>query len=142
MELYKNCTGVIVTNIDRVCFNVQEQVCGLLEHIHYDKVEETFKVSKCTHLKDRICDTTFDSKVMTKDDFQCLELETPNCHLEEKESIEDICKYSVEFDCNKYAPNFADGYAPKATVCEPKPTTHCYEVPRTVIILYRFWLAF
>merc|ERR1712183_310524 len=28
-ELFKNCTGVIETNIERVCFNVNELVCNL-----------------------------------------------------------------------------------------------------------------
>merc|ERR1712096_487579 len=29
-ELFKNCTGVIETNIERVCFNVNELVCNLV----------------------------------------------------------------------------------------------------------------
>merc|ERR1719186_2082531 len=34
--MYKNCTGVIETNIERVCFNVNELVCNLLEAVHYE----------------------------------------------------------------------------------------------------------
>jgi len=129
-EIYKNCTGVILTNLERSCFKVQEIMCSLKEHVHYDSVDETYKVSKCTNVKDRVCDTIYNSKVMTKDDYQCLELETPRCHVEEKEIMEEICKYSTEFDCSKEARDDPDGYADKATVCKAKPTTHCYEVPR------------
>merc|ERR1719378_730360 len=29
--MYKNCTGVIQTKVDRVCFNVNELVCSLVK---------------------------------------------------------------------------------------------------------------
>merc|ERR1719318_158548 len=35
-KMFKNCTGVIETNIERVCFNVNELVCSLVEAIHYE----------------------------------------------------------------------------------------------------------
>merc|ERR1712119_191335 len=38
--MYKNCTGVIETNIERVCFNVNELVCNLVEAVHYETLEE------------------------------------------------------------------------------------------------------
>merc|ERR1712096_261502 len=34
--MFKNCTGVIETNIERVCFNVNELVCNLVEAVHYE----------------------------------------------------------------------------------------------------------
>jgi len=40
--MYKNCTGVIQTKVDRVCFNVNELVCSLVEAIHYETLEETY----------------------------------------------------------------------------------------------------
>merc|ERR1711872_558676 len=33
---YNNCTGVIKTDIERVCFDVNELVCDLVEAIHYE----------------------------------------------------------------------------------------------------------
>merc|ERR1712183_1265463 len=42
--MYKNCTGVIETNIERVCFNVNELVCNLVEAVHYETLEETYQV--------------------------------------------------------------------------------------------------
>merc|ERR1712183_36786 len=41
--MYKNCTGVIETNIERVCFNVNELVCNLVEAVHYETLEETYQ---------------------------------------------------------------------------------------------------
>merc|ERR1712042_207402 len=82
--MYKNCTGVIQTKIDRVCFNVNELVCSLVENIHYETLEETYQVQRCFTGKDRVCDTTFKIDTTTKDDYQCINVETPNCYMEEK----------------------------------------------------------
>ena len=46
-KFFKNCTGVIETNIERVCFNVNELVCNLVEAIHYETLEETYQVQRC-----------------------------------------------------------------------------------------------
>merc|ERR1712096_590304 len=51
---YKNCTGVIETNIERVCFNVNELVCNLVEAVHYETLEETYQVQRCFTGKDRV----------------------------------------------------------------------------------------
>merc|ERR1712111_194884 len=39
-KFFKNCTGVIETNIERVCFNVNELVCNLVEAIHYETLDD------------------------------------------------------------------------------------------------------
>merc|ERR1711889_46914 len=56
---YNNCTGVIETDIERVCFDVNELVCDLVEAIHYETLEETYQVQRCFTGKDRVCDTTY-----------------------------------------------------------------------------------
>ena len=33
---FQKCPGVIKTNVERVCFNVNELVCSLVEAIHYE----------------------------------------------------------------------------------------------------------
>ena len=33
---FDNCTGVIETKVERVCFDVNELVCDLVEAIHYE----------------------------------------------------------------------------------------------------------
>merc|ERR1719427_2656861 len=85
--MYKNCTGVIETNIERVCFNVNELVCNLVEAVHYETLEETYQVQRCFTGKDRVCDTTYDIDTTTKDDYQCCNVETPNCYMEEKRLV-------------------------------------------------------
>merc|ERR1712142_277906 len=81
---YNNCTGVIETDIERVCFDVNELVCDLVEAIHYETLEETYQVQRCFTGKDRVCDTTYKIDMTTKDDYQCTNVETPNCYMEEK----------------------------------------------------------
>merc|ERR1711955_91719 len=38
-KLFNNCTGVIETNVERVCFDVNELVCDLVEAVHYETLE-------------------------------------------------------------------------------------------------------
>merc|ERR1712096_186750 len=85
-ELFKNCTGVIETNIERVCFNVNELVCNLVEAVHYETLEETHQVQRCFTGKDRVCDTTYDIDTTTKDDYQCCNVELPIATWREKRS--------------------------------------------------------
>merc|ERR1711909_74465 len=61
-----------------------ELVCDLVEAIHYETLEETYQVQRCFTGKDRVCDTTYKIDMTTKDDYQCTNVETPNCYMEEK----------------------------------------------------------
>merc|ERR1711942_446438 len=100
-ESYKNCTGTIETEVDRVCFDVVELVRGLEEKIDFETLTEEFQVQKCTVVKDRVCDTTFDIDVNNRDDFQCCNVEADYCE-EHEEVINDVtCKNTFEFDCKK-----------------------------------------
>ena len=47
LEDYKNCTGVVVTEVERVCFDVTEMLCSLEEIIHYEMVEESYQMIHC-----------------------------------------------------------------------------------------------
>ena len=131
-ELYKNCTGVIETDVQRVCFNVNELVCNLVEAIHYETLEETYQVQKCFTGKDRVCDTTYKIDTTTKDDFQCCNVETPNCYMEEKIINDVTCTDTVEFDCRHVKSTKNDGYGQKEVVCSRKPKQDCYNIPRMV----------
>ena len=130
--LYKNCTGVIETNIERVCFNVNELVCSLVEAIHYETLEETYQVQKCFTGKDRVCDTTYKIDTTTKDDYQCCNVETPNCYMEEKIINDVTCTNTVEFDCRRVKSTHNDGYGQKEVSCIQKPKQDCYNIPRKV----------
>ena len=131
--MYKNCTGVIETNIERVCFDVNELVCDLVEAVHYETLEETYQVQRCFTGKDRVCDTTYKIDMTTKDDYQCTNVETPNCYMEEKVINDVTCTNSVEFNCKRDKSTKNDGYGPKGVVCSRKPTQDCYNIPRKVV---------
>merc|ERR1711862_178535 len=108
-----NCTGVIETNVERVCFDVNELVCDLVEAVHYETLEETYQVQRCFTGKDRVCDTTYRIDMTTKDDYQCTNVETPNCYMEENVINDVTCTNSVEFNCKRDKATKNDGYGPK-----------------------------
>jgi len=131
-KAFKNCTGIIETNVERVCFDVNELVCDLVEAIHYETLEETYQVQRCFTGKDRVCDTTYKIDMTTKDDYQCTNVETPNCYMEEKVINDVTCTNSVEFNCKRDKSTKNDGYGPKGVVCDRKPTQNCYNIPRKI----------
>jgi len=131
---YKNCTGVIQTKVDRACFDVNELVCSLQELIHYETLEENYQVQKCFTSKDRVCDTTFKIDTTTKDDYQCIDLETPNCYMEEKVINDVTCTETVEFDCKRAKSTKNDGYGAPDVECKQTPKKDCYNIPRKVQI--------
>ena len=101
---FKNCTGVIETNVERVCFNVNELVCSLVEAVHYETLEEMYQVQRCFTGKDRVCDTTYDIDTTTKDDYQSCNVETPNCFMEEKTINDVTCTNTVRENIKKVHP--------------------------------------
>jgi len=129
---FKNCTGVIETNVERVCFNVNELVCSLVEAVHYETLEETYQVQRCFTGKDRVCDTTYDIDTTTKDDYQCCNVETPNCYMEEKTINDVTCTNTVVFDCQREKSTKNDGYGQKQVVCKRTPKQDCYNIPRKI----------
>ena len=131
--MYKNCTGVIETNIERVCFNVNELVCNLVEAVHYETLEETYQVQRCFTGKDRVCDTTYDIDTTTKDDYQCCNVETPNCYMEEKTINDVTCTNTVEFNCKKEGTMYG-----KEVVCTRTPKQDCYNIPRKVGLVFSY----
>jgi len=131
-QVFPNCTGVVNTEVERICYILNEQICKLEESISYDTVEENFMVTKCTKIKERVCDTIFHTEVFSQDDFQCIDLESPSCYLEDMKVNETVCRHSMEFDCDRKKSQISDVYNAKDQECDQKPTTSCYDVPRTV----------
>jgi len=131
--VYQNCTGFIETTVEEECFEVSELVCDMKETITYETLEETYQVQRCYNGKDRVCDTTHKIDMTTKDDYQCTNVETPNCYTEEK-TINDItCTNTVEFNCKKETPPEGDdAYTAPEVVCERKPKKECNEIPRKI----------
>merc|ERR550519_1582218 len=64
----------------------------------------------------------------TKDDYQCTNVETPNCYMEEKVINDVTCTNSVEFNCKRDKSTKNDGYGPKGVVCTQKPTQSFYNI--------------
>merc|ERR1711974_440837 len=128
--LVRTCTPVVETEIDRRCFNVTELICELVESVHYRQVEENFHVQSCYTTKDRVCDTVHEIDTTTKDDLQCVELESPNCHMEDKILVDKVCTDTVEFECSPDKKLDNAGYRVKDTVCREIPKHDCYESPR------------
>merc|ERR1712112_353167 len=130
-EYYANtCTPIVNTEVDRRCFNVTELICELVESITYKQVEENFHVQSCYTTKDRICDTVHEIDTTTKDDLQCIELETPNCHMEDKILVDKVCTDTVEFECSPDKKLDNAGYGVKDTECREVPKHDCYASPR------------
>jgi len=105
---------------------------SLVENILYESLEENYQVQKCFTAKERVCDTTYKVDTTTKDDYQCIEVETPNCYMEEKTINDVTCTNTVEFNCKKDKSTKNDGYGEKDTVCERSPKQDCYNIPRKV----------
>jgi len=124
----KNCTAVIDEFEERECFDVTELVCQLAESIQFEMVDEIYTVQRCTKVNDRVCDTAYDLAVVTKDDFQCVDLEHQYCWEEEKVVKDRVCVFSVDFDCGKFKPKDGKG----SVTCQKVPTKKCYDTPRKV----------
>merc|ERR1712096_360978 len=78
------------------------------------------------------CDTTYDIDTTTKDDYQCCNVETPNCYMEEKTINDVTCTNTVEFNCNREKTTKNDGYGQKEVVCTRTPKQDCYNIPRKI----------
>merc|ERR1712034_37717 len=87
---------------------------------------------RCFTGKDRVCDTTYKVDTTTKDDYQCCNVETPNCFMEEKVINDVTCTNTVEFNCKREKTTKNDGYGQKEVVCTRTPKQHCYNIPRKI----------
>merc|ERR1712002_618682 len=124
----KKCKTEVDDHVDRECFDVTELLCQLVESIDYELIQDTYTVQRCSRTTDRICDTVYDLSSNTQDDFQCVKVESPDCHVEEKIIKDRTCIYSVDFECGKLK-----AYDGKHSVqCDKVPTKKCYDTPRKI----------
>merc|ERR1711970_739439 len=124
----KKCKTEVDDHADRECFDVTELLCQLVESIDYEVIQDTYTVQRCSRTTDRICDTVYDLSSNTQDDFQCVKVESPDCHVEEKIIKDRTCIYSVDFECGKLK-----AYDGKYSVQFDKvPTKKCYDTPRKI----------
>ena len=104
-------------------------MCDLQESIHYDTVLEAYQLMHCYVIADRICDTIYHFDTTTKDDFQCISVESPNCYQMEETLYDVSCTDTLEFKCQ---PLPIEGKKEKEVVCQRIPKKDCYDVPRKV----------
>merc|ERR1711931_391679 len=124
----KKCKTEVDDDVDRECFEVTELLCQLVESIDYEVIQDSYTVQRCSRTTDRICDTVYDLSSNTQDDFQCVKVESPDCHVEEKIIKDRTCIYSVDFECGKLK-----AYDGKHSVqCDKVPTKKCYDTPRKI----------
>merc|ERR1711936_1352462 len=87
----------------------------------------TYQVQRCYNGKERVCDTTHKIDVTSKDDYQCTNVESPNCYMEEK-TIKDVtCTKTWEFECKSETPATEgdDPYPSPLEVCKTNVTRFC-----------------
>eukprot|EP00095_Tigriopus_kingsejongensis_P005166 maker-scaffold237_size242172-snap-gene-0.20 protein:Tk05166 transcript:maker-scaffold237_size242172-snap-gene-0.20-mRNA-1 annotation:"hypothetical protein" len=97
----QNCGAIVTTKQIRKCFDVNENICTLKEDIKFDTIQVGFTVQKCRKVKERVCDTVFETQQTTKEDVQCLEIENPSCHNEERIVTDKTCRTTTKFDCKQ-----------------------------------------
>jgi len=131
-EELNNCTTVIETSLERTCVNVTEMVCNLVENIHYDTVHETYQVMSCFYSKDMVCDTVYNMETISKDNYHCVLVETPNCYLSEQVINDVICTDTIDFQCSKAL--LPDMDKTNEVVCARIPRKDCYKIPRKVLV--------
>merc|ERR1711942_159316 len=127
-ESYKNCTGTIETKVDRVCFDVVELVCGLEEKIDFETLSEEFQVQKCTVVKDRVCDTTFDidcKKEKRTDggygkEMVCTKTPKENCYETPRTIRKEVCRTDTSRYCQKFSNPFPQPVERQNCHFEPK----------------------
>ena len=49
-----------------------------------------------------MCDTVYETKIQTKDDYPCLKVENPSCVSKNYPVYEKTCKSTTYFDCDTY----------------------------------------
>merc|ERR1712129_367912 len=84
----------------------------------------------CFTGKDRVCDTTYKIDTTTKGDYQCTNVETPNCYMEEKVINDVTCTNTVEFTCSRVKSTKNDGYGQKGVDCKKEDKQDCYNSPK------------
>ena len=94
-------------------FNVNELASSLVEAIHYETLEETYQVQRGFTGKDRVCITTYKIDTTNKDDYQCCNVETPTCFMEEQLINDVTYTNTMEFNCKREKTTKNNGYGQK-----------------------------
>merc|ERR1712055_1061270 len=144
---------------ERKCYDVTELLCSLKENVQYEEIPAVFTVQKCHNVKERVCDTVYETQFTERDDFKCITVKNPHCAVKEHTVYDKTCRNLVHFDCKAedygtYDSHSAGSdstgyggsdyaskgygsaeYAPEYK-CKREYETKCYTTPRAVSIEY------
>merc|ERR1711996_212979 len=119
---------------ERKCYDVTELLCSLKEDVQYEEIPAVFTVQKCHNVKERVCDTVYETEITERDDFKCVQVTNPYCAVKEHTVYDKTCRNLVHFDC-KAEEYGSSGYAPEYK-CKRDYEKKCYTTPRTVSMEY------
>merc|ERR1712018_331475 len=74
-------------------------------------IPAVFTVQKCHNVKERVCDTVYDTELTERDDFQCIKVVNPYCSLKEHTVYDKTCRTLVHFDCKAQGYGTSDAHA-------------------------------
>jgi len=66
----KKCKAIHTSKQERKCFDVNELLCSLKENVQYEEIPAVFTVQKCLKMKERVCDTVYETELTEKDDYK------------------------------------------------------------------------
>merc|ERR1711894_81227 len=164
MGMGKKCKAIHTSNQERKCFNVNELLCTLKENVQFEEIPAVFTVQKCHKMKERVCDTVYETELTEKDDYKCITVVNPYCAKKDRTVYDKTCRTMVNFDCKAHGGNSYEGsssgngdssyggpsggygdsttgaygdskYEPEYK-CKKSHETKCYTVPRTVTTEY------
>merc|ERR1712062_422195 len=58
-----------------------------------------FTVQKCHKMKERVCDTVYETELTEKDDYKCITVMNPYCAKKDRTVYDKTCRTMVNFDC-------------------------------------------
>merc|ERR1719167_1111214 len=88
-------------------------------------------------MKERVCDTVYETELTEKDDYKCITIVNPYCAKKDRTVYDKTCRTMVNFDCKAQAGNsYGVGSNSKSNEpeykCHKSHETKCYTTPRTV----------
>merc|ERR1712083_697144 len=131
---------------ERKCYDVTELLCSLKENVQYEEIPAVFTVQKCHNVKERVCDTVYETELTERDDFKCVKVVNPYCAVKEHTVYDKTCRNLVHFDCKAqgygtygshdtkgYGSSASEGYGNSAYApehkCKRDYEKKCYTTP-------------
>merc|ERR1712228_1044734 len=98
----KKCKAIKTAKHERKCYDVTELLCSLKENAQYEEIPAVFTVQKCHNIKERVCDTVYETELTERDDFKCIKVTNPHCAHKEHIVYDKTCRTLANFDCKAY----------------------------------------